>query len=33
MELAHEFRISVPIDDAWNVLKDVKRIAPLLPGV
>ena len=32
MELTNEFRVSVPVEDAWNVLTDVERIAPCLPG-
>ncbi|CAA9223998.1 MAG: Carbon monoxide oxidation accessory protein CoxG [uncultured Acidimicrobiales bacterium] len=32
MELTNEFRVSVPIDEAWAVLTDVERIAPCLPG-
>ena len=32
MDLTNEFRVSVPVEDAWNVLTDVERIAPCLPG-
>jgi carbon monoxide dehydrogenase subunit G len=32
MELNNDFRVSVPPPDAWKVLTDVERIAPLLPG-
>ena len=32
MELVNEFRVPVPIDKAWDVLTDVKRIAPCIPG-
>ena len=32
MELVNEFRVPVPIDKAWEVLTDVKRIAPCIPG-
>ena len=32
MELTNEFRVSVPVADAWAVLTDVERIAPCLPG-
>ena len=32
MELSNEFDVSVPVDTAWNVLTDVERIAPCLPG-
>lgn len=32
MELVNEFRVPVPIDQAWAVLTDVERIAPCIPG-
>ena len=32
MELNNEFRVAVPVADAWKVLTDVERIAPMLPG-
>jgi hypothetical protein len=32
MELTNEFRVSVPVEQAWAVLTDVERIAPCLPG-
>lgn len=32
MELTNEFRVDVPIDQAWAVLTDVERIAPCMPG-
>jgi carbon monoxide dehydrogenase subunit G len=32
MELVNEFHVAVPVDEAWNVLTDVERIAPCLPG-
>ena len=32
MELVNEFRVGVPIDEAWSVLTNVERIAPCLPG-
>ena len=32
MELTNEFRVNVPVDQAWAVLTDVERIAPCLPG-
>ena len=32
MELNNEFRVGVPVDRAWDVLTDVERIAPCLPG-
>ena len=32
MELTNEFRVPVPADQAWEVLTDVERIAPCMPG-
>lgn len=32
MELINEFRVGVPVEEAWTVLTDVERIAPCLPG-
>ena len=32
MELNNEFRVPVPPEKAWQVLTDVERIAPCLPG-
>lgn len=32
MELNHAFNVNVPIADAWNILTDLARIAPCLPG-
>ena len=32
MELVNEFRVPVSIDKAWEVLTDVQRIAPCIPG-
>jgi carbon monoxide dehydrogenase subunit G len=32
MELNNEFRVPVPIEEAWAVLTDVERIAPCMPG-
>jgi uncharacterized protein len=32
MELHNEFRVGVSVAEAWNVLTDVERIAPMLPG-
>lgn len=32
MELNNEFRVGVPVAEAWRVLTDVERIAPMLPG-
>jgi uncharacterized protein len=32
MELTNDFLVDVPVPDAWKVLTDVERIAPMLPG-
>src|ERR1043165_8868257 len=32
MELSNEFRVPLPVADAWAVLTDVERIAPCMPG-
>ena len=32
MELEHSFTVPVPVDQAWDVLLDVERVAPCLPG-
>src|SRR3984885_7119425 len=32
MELEHSFTVPVPADQAWDVLLDVKRVAPCMPG-
>ncbi|MGW1288685.1 SRPBCC family protein [Streptomyces sp. NPDC002586] len=32
MELHHEFTVPVPVDEAWQALLDIERIAPCLPG-
>jgi carbon monoxide dehydrogenase subunit G len=32
MHLNHEFAVPVPVKQAWDVLLDVERIAPCLPG-
>ncbi len=32
MELTNEFSVNVPVDEAWDVLTDVTRIAPAMPG-
>jgi carbon monoxide dehydrogenase subunit G len=32
MQLEHEFHVPVPIAQAWDVLLDVERIAPCMPG-
>jgi carbon monoxide dehydrogenase subunit G len=32
MQLEHEFTVPVPIEQAWDVLLDVERLAPCMPG-
>jgi carbon monoxide dehydrogenase subunit G len=32
MELKNEFRVAVPVDEAFGVLTNVERIAPCMPG-
>jgi carbon monoxide dehydrogenase subunit G len=32
MKLENEFRVDVPVEEAWRVLLDVERIAPCVPG-
>jgi carbon monoxide dehydrogenase subunit G len=32
MRLENEFRVDVPVEEAWRVLLDVERIAPCMPG-
>ncbi len=32
MELTNEFTVDVPLEEAWDVLTDVTRIAPAMPG-
>jgi uncharacterized protein len=32
MQITDEFRVDVPIDEAWRTLLDVERIAPCMPG-
>ncbi len=32
MDLTNEFRVGVPVEEAWKVLTDVERIAPCMPG-
>jgi carbon monoxide dehydrogenase subunit G len=32
MEIIEEFRVPLPVDDAWLLLLDVERIAPCMPG-
>ena len=32
MELTNEFRVGVPVEQAYEVLTDIERIAPCMPG-
>ena len=32
MELKSEFRVGIPVEQAWNTLTDVEFIAPCMPG-
>src|SRR6185437_6053878 len=32
MELKHSFTVPVPFDRAWDVLLDVEKVAPCMPG-
>jgi len=32
MQLEHSFTVPVGVDDAWDVLLDIERIAPCMPG-
>jgi uncharacterized protein len=32
MELRHEFTVPVPAEQAWEVLLDIERVAPCMPG-
>ena len=32
MELKNEFRVGIPVREAWEVLTDIERIAPCMPG-
>lgn len=33
MELANSFEVSIPLERAWQVLTDIERVAPCMPGV
>ncbi|MFG1625248.1 SRPBCC family protein [Kribbella sp. NPDC049227] len=33
MKLTHAFDVRLPVDEAWQVLTDLERIAPCMPGV
>lgn len=32
MELKNDFRVALPVDQAWRVLTDLSRVAPCMPG-
>jgi uncharacterized protein len=32
MKIDNQFTVNVPIDEAWNALTDLERIAPCMPG-
>ncbi|TMK86065.1 MAG: carbon monoxide dehydrogenase [Actinobacteria bacterium] len=32
MDLSHEFRVPLPVHEAWAVLTNIERIAPCMPG-
>lgn len=32
MELTNDFRVALPVDEAWVILTDLERIAPCMPG-
>jgi carbon monoxide dehydrogenase subunit G len=32
MELEHNFTVAVPVEAAWDVLLDLERVAPCMPG-
>jgi uncharacterized protein len=32
MELEHSFTVPVPMERAWDVLQDVEKVAPCMPG-
>ncbi len=32
MEIFEEFRVPLPVDEAWGLLLDIERIAPCMPG-
>ncbi len=32
MELTNDFRVALPVEQAWEVLTDLERIAPCMPG-
>ncbi|WP_454788150.1 SRPBCC family protein [Mycolicibacterium lutetiense] len=32
MKIANEFTVSVPVDEAWDLLTDLEQVVPLMPG-
>ena len=32
MELTNDFRVALPVEEAWLILTDLERIAPCMPG-
>lgn len=32
MKIGNEFTVEVPVDEAWDLLTDIERIAPCMPG-
>jgi uncharacterized protein len=32
MELDHEFTVAAPVDEAWDVMVDLDRVVPCMPG-
>jgi carbon monoxide dehydrogenase subunit G len=32
MRIEDQFRVNVPVEDAWKLLLDIERIAPCMPG-
>lgn len=32
MDLTNDFRVAIPVEQAWKVLTDLERIAPCMPG-
>ena len=32
VEFENEFEVPVPVDQAWDILMDIERIAPCVPG-
>lgn len=32
MKIANEFTVSVPVDEAWELLTDLEQVVPLMPG-